>query len=136
MSKSWKLTSQELELTVLSRFACDLVVHSSIARKDDLNSPSLKIDLVFKTENISVSRWRKWRLPLLWRWQHRVSHKDAAYNETTMTFVKKLHWNRRNSFRILTKIQLHNLYKRSAEKNRPASNNIKKFWVGIFTRQG
>ena len=100
MSKSWKLTSQELELTVLSRFACDLVVHSSIARKDDLNSPSLKIDLVFKTENISVSWWRKWRLPLLWRWQHRVSHKDAAYNETTMTFVKKLHWNRRNSWRL------------------------------------
>lgn len=85
MSKSWKFTSQELELTVLSRFACDLVAHGSIAQKDGLSSPLLMIDLVFKTENISVSWWGKWRVPLLWRWQHRVSLKDAANNETMMT---------------------------------------------------
>ena len=59
MSKSSKLTSQELELTVLSRFACDLVVHGSIAEKDGIVSPSLMIDSVFKTENISVSWWGK-----------------------------------------------------------------------------
>ena len=51
--------SQELELAVLSRFACDLVVHGSIAQKDGLSSPPLMIDLVFKTENISVSWWGK-----------------------------------------------------------------------------